>query len=90
MNERISIDPQVCHGDPVIRGTCVPVAQVIGYLAGGKSIADVQKDLGLSIEDILAALDYTAEESAHEKPQTGREQITGDQRKHPSDEIDYD
>jgi len=90
MNDRISIDPQVCHGDPVIRGTCVPVAQVIGYLAGGKTIADVQKDFGLAIEDILAAVDYMAEQSTQREPQTGQEQITGEEQKHPSDEIDYD
>jgi len=34
MNERILIDPRICHGKPVIRGTRVPVARVIGYLAG--------------------------------------------------------
>jgi uncharacterized protein (DUF433 family) len=42
MKERISIDPQICHGKPVIRGTRVPVARIIGYLAGGMSFDDVQ------------------------------------------------
>lgn len=61
MNERISIDPQVCHGKPVIRGTRVPVACVVGYLAGGMSFEDVEKDYDLAPEDIRAALDYAAE-----------------------------
>ena len=90
MNERISIDPQICHGDPVIRRTHVLVASVVGYLAGGKTVADVQKDFGLAIEDILAAVDYAAEQAAHEEPQTGQEPIAGKEPKHPTDEIGYD
>ena len=58
MNDRISIDPRVCRGKPVIRGTRVPVARVVGYLAGGMSFADVEKDFDLSREDVQAALDY--------------------------------
>lgn len=58
MNERISIDPQVCHGKPVIRGTRVPVVRVLGYLAGGMSFEDVEKDFDLAEEDVRAALDY--------------------------------
>jgi uncharacterized protein (DUF433 family) len=61
MNERISIDPQICHGKPVIRGTRVPVARVVGYLAGGMSFEDVEKDFDLAPEDVRAALDYAAE-----------------------------
>jgi uncharacterized protein (DUF433 family) len=61
MNDRISIDPRICHGKPVIRGTRVPVAHVIGYMAGGMSFDDVQKDFDLAPEDVLAALDYAAE-----------------------------
>ncbi len=61
MNKRISIDPRICHGKPVIRGTRVPVARVIGYLAGGMSIEDAKKDFDLALEDVLAAFDYAAE-----------------------------
>jgi uncharacterized protein (DUF433 family) len=61
MNDRISIDPQICHGKPVIRGTRVPVARVLGYLAGGMNFDDVEKDFDLSAEDVRAALDYAAE-----------------------------
>ena len=61
MNDRILIDLRICPGKPVIRGTRVPVARVIGYLAGGMSFDDVQKDFDLAPEDVLAALDYAAE-----------------------------
>jgi uncharacterized protein (DUF433 family) len=60
VNERIVIDPHVCHGKPVIRGTRVPVARVLGYLAGGMSFEDVQNDFALAPEDVCAALDYAA------------------------------
>lgn len=58
MNERIVIDPKVCHGKPVIRGTRMPVALVVGSLAGGMSFEDVQREYGLSVEDIRAALKF--------------------------------
>ena len=61
MNKRISINPQICHGRPVIRGTRVPVARVVGYLAGGMSFEDVEKDFDLAPEDVRAALDYATE-----------------------------
>ena len=58
MNERIVIDPKVCHGKPVIRGTRMPVALVVGSLTGGMSFEDVQREYGLSVEDIRAALKF--------------------------------
>jgi len=33
LNERIIIDPLICHGKPVIRGTRTPAAIVVGSLA---------------------------------------------------------
>jgi uncharacterized protein (DUF433 family) len=61
MYDRIFLDPAICHGKPVIRGTRVPVARVIGYLAGGMSFEDVERDFGLMHEDVLAALAYAAD-----------------------------
>ncbi len=37
MDNRIVIDPEICHGKPVVRGTRTPVAIVVGSLAGGMS-----------------------------------------------------
>jgi uncharacterized protein (DUF433 family) len=45
----------------------VPVARVIGYMAGGMSSEDVQKDFNLAPEDVRAALDYAAELLNHEQ-----------------------
>lgn len=58
---RISIDPKVCHGQAVIRGTRIPVHQVVRMLANGDTIEGLLEDYpNLSREDILAALDYAA------------------------------
>jgi uncharacterized protein (DUF433 family) len=61
MSERIVIDPDVQHGKPVIRGTRLPVARIIGGLAGGMTKEEVMREYEISEEDILAALDYAAE-----------------------------
>jgi uncharacterized protein (DUF433 family) len=61
MNDRIVIDPKICHGKPVIRGTRTPVAIVVGSLAGGMSFEDVQRAYELTIEDIRAALKFAGE-----------------------------
>ena len=61
MNDRIVIDPRVCHGKPVVRGTRMSVALVMGSLAGGMSFEDVQREYGLTLEDIRAALKFAGE-----------------------------
>ncbi len=58
MNDRIVVDPEIRHGKPVIRGTRVPVARVIGGLAGGMSKQEVMREYEINEEDVLAALSY--------------------------------
>lgn len=60
MEERIVMDPKVCHGKPVIRGTRTPVAIVVGSLAGGMSFEEIQREYDLTPEDIRAALAFAA------------------------------
>lgn len=59
--DRIVINPAIAHGRPVIRGTRMPVSQVVGSLAGGMSFDDVQREYDLSADDIRAALKFVAE-----------------------------
>ncbi len=59
--ERITIDPRVCHGKPVIRGTRVPVSVVTGSLAGGMSFDDVAREYGVTLDDIRAALRFATQ-----------------------------
>jgi uncharacterized protein (DUF433 family) len=61
MNERIVIDPAIQHGKPIIRGTRVPVARIVGGLAGGMTREEVTREYGLSEEDVAAALKYATE-----------------------------
>jgi len=61
MNDRIIIDPRICHGKPVIRGTRTPVAIVVGSLAGGMSHEDVEREYGITTDDLRAALAFAAQ-----------------------------
>ena len=55
--QRISVDPQVCGGKPVIRGTRVLVAIILDALAEGLTPQQVSDHYPhLSAEDIRAAL----------------------------------
>jgi uncharacterized protein (DUF433 family) len=56
---RITIDPEVCHGKPVIRGLRYPVESILEYLAGGDSLEDVLAEFpDLEREDLLACLEF--------------------------------
>lgn len=58
-NDRITIDPDICHGKPCIRGLRYPVENVLELLAGGMTIDDILVDYDdLERDDILAALAY--------------------------------
>jgi uncharacterized protein (DUF433 family) len=61
MFDRISINPAICHGPACVKGTRIPVHQVVRMLAGGDSIEDLVGDYpSLRREDILACLEYAA------------------------------
>ncbi len=61
MNERIVIDPNICHGQACIKCTRIPVHQIIAMLANGDTIEELLKEFpSLKREDILACLDYAA------------------------------
>lgn len=58
--ERVIIDPRIMHGKPIIKGTRVPVDVVLGSLIGGMTYEEIEKEYGISKEDILAAIAYAA------------------------------
>jgi uncharacterized protein (DUF433 family) len=64
--DRIVIDPKICHGRPVIRGTRMPVTLVVGSLAGGMSFDEVEREYELTADDIRAALRFVADLAAQE------------------------
>ena len=61
MTEGISIDPAVCRGKPVIKGTRVLVSTLLGALAGGDSRDMVAEDYEITEEQISAALQFASE-----------------------------
>jgi uncharacterized protein (DUF433 family) len=62
MPARIVIDPAICSGKPVIRGTRIMAHQIPSMIAGGYSIDDVLRDFPqLTRDDVVAALEWAVE-----------------------------
>ncbi len=60
--DRITLNPEIRSGKPVIRGTRITVADILEYLAGGMSQEEILADLpDLEEEDIRAALSFAAQ-----------------------------
>ena len=70
LGPRIVVDENICFGKPVIRGTRVPVALVLGLLAGGEPIDRVMEEFVLEREDVLACLAYAANVVGSSAPRT--------------------
>lgn len=67
--QTISIDPNICHGQACVKGTRIPVHQIVHMLANGDSIEDLLAEYpSLTKKNILSCLDYVAslaEEEVH-------------------------
>ena len=58
---RITLNPEVCHGKPTIRGLRYPVESILEYLAGGDTIETILEEFpDLEENDVLACLAYAA------------------------------
>ena len=61
MIERITIDPNVCHGKPCVRGLRYPVEVVLQWLAAGMTPQEIVDDYpDLELADIHAVLAFAA------------------------------
>ena len=59
LDTKIEINPAICNGKAVIKGTRITVSTILGYLSAGDSIEDIREGYPqLSRDDILACLDY--------------------------------
>ena len=57
--DRITIDPDINHGKPAIRGLRYPVENMLELLSSGMSIEEILADYeDLEREDLLAVLEY--------------------------------
>jgi uncharacterized protein (DUF433 family) len=60
--KRITINPEVCHGKPVVRNLRYPVEMLLELLSSGMTIEDILADYeDLEREDLLAVLAYAAQ-----------------------------
>ncbi|OQX16735.1 MAG: hypothetical protein BWK80_39900 [Desulfobacteraceae bacterium IS3] len=59
LTDIITIDPNICHGKPCIRGLRYPVEMILELLSSGMMIDEILEDYeDLKREDILAALSF--------------------------------
>lgn len=57
--KRITIDPEICHGKPIIRGMRWPVEVILDMLGSGMTAEKIIKDHPeLEKDDIIACLNY--------------------------------
>jgi uncharacterized protein (DUF433 family) len=61
LNKAITINTEIQHGKPVLKGTRIPVAIIIGSLAGGMTYEEVIQEYAVTQQQILASLAYFAE-----------------------------
>jgi len=66
--KRIVVDPKIMLGNPVIKGTRLPVEIVVEKVAYGATTDDLRKDYPfLKEDDVRAALLYAAKRIANEE-----------------------
>jgi uncharacterized protein (DUF433 family) len=57
---RITVDPEICHGKPCVRGLRYPVETILEYLAGGDTIDELIREFpDLEREDVLACHEFS-------------------------------
>ncbi|MBA3423083.1 MAG: DUF433 domain-containing protein [Rubrobacteraceae bacterium] len=57
--KRITVDPQICHGKPVVQGLRYPVEMLLELMCAGMTIDEILADYeDLEREDLLATLSY--------------------------------
>jgi uncharacterized protein (DUF433 family) len=59
--QRVTVDPEVCHGKACIRGTRVMVSVVLDNLAAGEPPEAIARDYRIEVDDVRAALMYAGE-----------------------------
>ena len=68
MEDRISVNAQICSGKPCIRGTRIMVKNILGLIAGGCPVERIIETYPeLTRDDVAAALDYASQVIDEEK-----------------------
>ena len=59
LSERITLDPEICHGKPTVRGLRYTVESILELLSSGMAVEEILANYeDLEREDILAAFDF--------------------------------
>ena len=62
MNSKIEINPNICHGNPVIKHTRVLVSNILADIAAGNTYKEIIRNYSnITEDDIRAALDFSSE-----------------------------
>lgn len=57
--DRVTVDPAVCHGQPCIRGTRVPITVILDTLAAGMTVEEIIEHYPtLTADDVLAVMQF--------------------------------
>jgi uncharacterized protein (DUF433 family) len=59
--DRITVNPNVCHGKACIRGTRVMVSVILDNVAAEESVESIIRGYHVEREDVQAAIQYAAE-----------------------------
>lgn len=62
---RITVNPEICHGRPVVRGLRYPVESLLEYLVAGDSVEELLQEFpDLQREDFLACIEFASSSSS--------------------------
>lgn len=66
--EHIVSDPQILRGKPCVKGTRIPAALVLGYLAAGQGAEEIEREFpDLTADDVKACLQFARDLAAFEE-----------------------
>ena len=69
LQARITRDPAICGGQPVVKGTRVLVRVILGYLAHGEEVAAILREFpSLSEDDVRAVIAFAAASASEDLP----------------------
>ncbi len=70
--ERIARDPAVCGGEPVVKGTRVPLRTILASLAEGATVQEIVEDFPtLTEDDVRAVIAFAAASAEEDLPVPG-------------------
>ncbi len=66
-HDRIESNPSILKGKPCIKGTRIPAALILGYLAAGKEMKEILREFpDLHLDDVSACLDFARDLANYE------------------------